>query len=275
MGQITTDYLQLTLYTYSLTIMLNNLSYDLIDFDLAHRVFPTNACSFIVHMCGVVVPPDTTPVFDTLYGNRVGTTNDFEAVAFYGDFTRLVNAHSLTSTVKNHIMGYFQVEFKTDPVIDLMCGEAFKTAKNKATNSTSKDTKRTNSTTKDTKRAKKYNSPVITTRCDNCDTQQVRLKLIKKVTTCCDKDLVKFKQFASDLKLENNLMQSLPPTDEVDLHLFNEMSTVIQNREQDVFEYIHVVLPTHVDRIKTAWYETPRVFKEILYVPDTQSDTSL
>ena len=38
---------------------MDKLSFDLINFDLAHRVFPENACSFIVHMTGVAIPTDT------------------------------------------------------------------------------------------------------------------------------------------------------------------------------------------------------------------------
>ena len=128
---------------------MDKLSFDLINFDLAHRVFPQNACSFIVHMSGVAVPTDTIPAFDTLYGSRVGQTNDFEAVAFYSDFTRLVNGYVLTPAMQQHIMGYFQISFNTDSAIDLMCAEAFQPKKTKGTKLTSKDSKR----------AKNYNKP--------------------------------------------------------------------------------------------------------------------
>ena len=244
---------------------MDKLSFDLINFDLAHRVFPENSCSFIVHMSGVAVPTDTIPAFDTLYGDRVGQTNDFEAVAFYSDFTRLVNGYVLTPVMRQHIMGYFQISFNTDPAIDLMCAEAFQPKKTKGTKLTSKDSKR----------AKNYNKPILTTHCKNCDTQDIRLKLLKKLTTCNEIDLMKFNKFTSNLKVENSLMFTLPPPAEMDLDLYNDLMTVMQKREQDEFEFINVVLPNHLDRIKTAWYESTHVTMEVFNVPNTESDTSL
>jgi hypothetical protein len=167
--------------------------------------------------------------------------------------------------MQQHIMGYFQISFNTDPSIDLMCAEAFQPKKTKATKLTSKESKR----------AKNYNSPILTSHCKNCDNQDIRLKLIKKLTTCNEIDLMKFNKFASNLKTENSLMYTLPPPAEMDLDLYNDLMTDMQKREQDEFEFINVVLPNHVDRIKTVWYETPQFINDVLHVPDTESDTSL
>ena len=247
---------------------MDKLSFDLINFDLAHQVFPENSCSFIVHMSGVTVPTDTIPSFDTLYGNRVGTTNDFEAVCFYNDFTRLVNSYVLTPSMQQHIMGYFQIAFIPDPSIDLMCAEAFQ-QQLKKTNAM-KD-----SPVKGKKRAKRYNTPLLSVRCDSCDKQTMRLKLIKKLTTCNETDLIKFDKFWGGLKSENALISTLPPADQIDTQMYSDLLTAIQKREQDDFDFINNVLPSHVDRIKTQWYQSPHVLPTIFNVPNTESDTSV
>ena len=250
--------------------MIDKLSFDLINFDLAHSVFPTNACSFIVHMTGVDIPTDTIPVFDSIYGNQVGATNDFEAVAFYSDFSRLVQGYILNPEMKNHIMGYFQVRFNTDPTIDLMCSEAFQPRSDSTKSKILKS-----SPTKSKKRAKKYNTPVVCTRCDSCDKQSSRMKLIKRITTCSDRDLIRYEKFWRNLKLENSLITTLPPVEELDPNLYADLMVVIHKRDQEENEFVDDVLPAIVDRIKTVWYETPQEPHNVVYVPGTDSDNSL
>ena len=57
-------------------------------------------------MSSIPIPKDTLPSFDALCKGRLGELNDFEAVTFYADFTRMMNSCLLT------------------PSIDLMCAEA-------------------------------------------------------------------------------------------------------------------------------------------------------
>ena len=149
-----------------------------------------------------------------------------------------------------------------------MCAEAFQQQPKKT-----KTVKA--SPVKEKKRAKRYNTPILSVRCDNCDKQAIRLKLIKKLTTCNETDLIKFDKFWGGLRSENVLMSTLPPADQIDTQLYSDLLTVIQKREQDDFDFINNVLPTHVDRIKTAWYESPYVTTSIFNVPNTESDASM
>ena len=96
----------------------------MLEFDGKHRVFPINACPFMVNLCSIPIPIDTVPCFNDLFSSCLGPMSDFEAVEFYSDFTRLVNDRIMTSALQNQLMGYFQIAFITDPVIDLMCAEA-------------------------------------------------------------------------------------------------------------------------------------------------------
>ena len=80
-----------------------------------------------VNLCGIPIPIDTVPTFNNLFSSRLGSLSDFEAVEFYSDFTHLVNTRTMTTSLQNQLMGYFQIAFITDPVIDLMCAEALST----------------------------------------------------------------------------------------------------------------------------------------------------
>ena len=70
---------------------MDNLTFDLLDFDGNHRVFPINACPFMVNLCGIPIPIDTVPTFNNLFSSCLDSMSDFEAVEFYSDFTRLIN----------------------------------------------------------------------------------------------------------------------------------------------------------------------------------------
>ena len=65
-------------------------------------------------MASIDIPKDTSPSFDTLYEDRIGTLNDFEAVKFYTDFTRLMNTCLMTHCMKQQVMDYFHISFITD-----------------------------------------------------------------------------------------------------------------------------------------------------------------
>ena len=112
-------------FVTSMQPAMDFLSFDLIDFDVKHRVFPQNACAFIVNMASILTPKDTIPIFDALYEDDLGTPNDFEAVAFYRDFTRVMNSHLMTPSMQQQVLGYFQITFVTDLAIDLLCAEVF------------------------------------------------------------------------------------------------------------------------------------------------------
>ena len=155
-------------------------------------------------------------MFDDLFGDRVGELNDFEAVDFYSDFTRMMSNRIMIPSMQEQLLGYFQITSVPDPAIDLVCAEASK--------QTSTDTN-TSSPTKPKKRTKHYNKPIISVACVNCDETDLRFMLIKKLTTCKADDVYKFHQFWVNLKAENVLISALPPIAERDVQLQQEMSS--------------------------------------------------
>ena len=183
---------------------MDKLTFDLLEFDGKYKVFPINACAFMINMCGIEIPRDTVPTFNNLFGNRLGSISDFEAVSFYSDFTRLVTTHVMTPSLQNQLMGYFQISFTTDPAIDVMCAEAFQTSSIGTKTKTPYNTRK-----KSTKRSKQYNKPIMSLRCNDCDDNAIRFKLMKKMTTCSNEDLHKFNNFWYSLKSENALMATL------------------------------------------------------------------
>ena len=68
------------------------MCFDLMDFDMKHPVFPHNAAAFIVQVSSISTPQDCIPSFSDMYRAKVGELSDFDKIAFYGDFARLMNA---------------------------------------------------------------------------------------------------------------------------------------------------------------------------------------
>ena len=171
------------------------LCFDLFDFDMKHPVFPKNAAYFIVQMSGVVLRQDYIPSFSDLYLQRMGTPSDFDSVNFYSDFTRIVSGMLLTTDIQDAILKFFEISFIPDPAIDLLCAEAFQPTAAIQTSPALKKVKPTKTAdsklsparanrSKKNKREKNYNSPLITTHCENCAAKDLRMKLMKKMTTC-------------------------------------------------------------------------------------------
>ena len=250
---------------------MDNLIFDLLDFDEQHKVFPINACPFIVHLAGIPIPIDTVPTFNNQFSSRLGTMSDFEAVAFYSDFTQLVNKRTMTSALQNQLMGYFEIAFITDPIIDLLCAEAL--SDQVASTSTKMKTPYV-SEVKSGKRAKHYNKPIISATCNNCTDTELRFKLIKKLTRCSSEDLHRYNDLLCTLKSEKQLMATLPPLHERDALLNQELNTLYQERSQTESHFLHELIPECIDRIKTTWYERFAVSSRTSFsVPDTDSDS--
>ena len=51
---------------------------------------------------------DCVPVFDAMYKQQVDEPNDFEAVAFNGNFTQLMNPQLLTPSMQRQGLDSFQ-----------------------------------------------------------------------------------------------------------------------------------------------------------------------
>ena len=116
---------------------------------------------------------------------------------------------------------------------------------------------------------------MICTHCENCDDKAMRLKLIKKITNCKTHDLMKLDSFAAGLKVENALMLTLPPINEIDAKLHQDLITLMENKVEADHDYLHESLPTCLNNIKLMWYETMHAPRAIFSVGETPSDLSI
>ena len=109
----------------SSSFFLLMLCFDLINFNLKSPVFPKNACQLILEMFLIPTSRDKVATFDVMYNQLQGELNDFESIAFYCDFTGLMESKSITKNVQFGVLDFFKITFINDPIIDLMCAEAF------------------------------------------------------------------------------------------------------------------------------------------------------
>ena len=84
----------------------------------------------MIQMTAINVPQDYVPVFNDTYNEKIGTPTDFESVAFYSDFTCIIESRLITTDLQEAFLKFFEVSFIPDPVIDLLCGEAFQSSSN-------------------------------------------------------------------------------------------------------------------------------------------------
>ena len=267
------------------------LCFDLMDFDMKHPVFPFNAAAFIVEMTAISSPPDHVPVLKNHYAQRIGETNSFQAVTFYSDFTRVMNQREITSDMKQSVVNFFEISFVPDSTIDLLCAEAFqrpspsitsqplpsKRAQPQCTTKQSLHSKKSPqklSPQRKAKRSKNYDEPILRTRCDNCKDKDLRMKLTKKILNCNVADLMKFVMFWNGLKMEKAQLATLPPVNEIDHTLHQELITLMENRGIEEYYYLNESLPECLNKIKLHWYENMHTITQIINVPDTTSDVS-
>ena len=179
----------------------------------------------------------------------------------------------MTSALQNQLMGYFQIVFITDLVIDLMCAEALSVQEL----SSSKKMKTPYvSQVKSTKRAKHYNKPIVSPTCSKCDDNELRFKLIKKLTTCSYEDLYRYNNLSCSLKSEKALMAILPPIHERDVLLNRDLGILQEERLQADRRFIDELIPECIERIKTNWFESFTVSNtQHFSVPDTESEELL
>ena len=77
------------------------------------------------------------------------------------------------------------------------------------------------------------------------------------------------------IRLENTLMTSLPPVNEIDTRLHEKLISVMEQRIQNENQYLDVELPTAIDAIKLSWYENMHQMKNpdlSVYVPETDPE---
>ena len=125
------------------------------------------------------------------------------------------------------------------------------------------------------KRAKNYNDAIVRTSCENCKEKDLRMKLIKKSVNCNVYDLMKLETFWSGLKMEKSQLATLPPINEIDHTLHQELITLMENRGIDEYNYLNEELPDKLNQIKLDWYENRRTIQTVINVPGTESDTSV
>ena len=122
---------------------------------------------------------------------------------------------------------------------------------------------------------KNYNTPIIRTSCSSCQEYTLRLKLLKKVSSMKMNDLLKIKSSVCAVRLENTLMTSLPPVNEIDQKLHEKLITVMEQRIQAENQYLDMELPGAIDAIKLDWYQHMHNFKNpdlTVYVAETDPE---
>ena len=199
--------------------------------------FPKNSCSFIVNMSSILIPQDTSPTFAALYEDCLGEPNDFEAVAFYGDFTRLVNTRLMTPTMQQQVVDYFWISLhQIQPLILCVLKHSLKIQTSKKLQQKEELKITTNLL---------YEHVVKTAM-----TKRWHSNSLKKMTTCKVTYLVKADNFWDGVKMENSLMASLPPIHEINTQMYEELLTALEHRRQAEADFVFEVLPSYVDKIK-------------------------
>ena len=126
-----------------------------------------------------------------------------------------------------------------------------------------------------TKRSKNYNALILRTKCDNCTEKDLRFKFTKKTIKCNAGDLLKLETFWNGLKVEKAQLATLPPINEIDKKLHQELITLMENRGIEEYNYLNELLPDKLNQIKLDWYENRHVIQEVINVPATESDASV
>ena len=86
---------------------------------------------------------------------------------------------------------------------------------------------------------------------------------------------MKFDEFARGVQIENNLLATMPPINEVDLDLHGELILLMEARNNAEYHYLHEALPNLLNKIKLHWYENRDEVETIINVPETESDVSI
>ena len=100
------------------------------------------------------------------------------------------------------------------------------------------------------------------------------MKLMKKITTCDVGDLMKFESFWNGVKIEKNLLATMPPINEIDLNLHGDLINLMDAHINAEYHYLHEALPDCLNKIKLDWYDNRNTTPDIINVPDTASDAS-
>ena len=88
-------------------------------------------------------------------------------------------------------------------------------------------------------------------------------------------DLLKVDSCIRGVRVENTLMASLPPINEIDHKLHENLINVMEKRVQAESQYLEVTLPRAIDNIKLDWYQHMHQQQNpdlTVYVPETDYD---
>ena len=88
-------------------------------------------------------------------------------------------------------------------------------------------------------------------------------------------DLLKVDSCVRGIRIENTLMASLPPINEIDHKLHENLIDTMEKRIQVENQYLEVALPGAIDTIKLDWYQHMHHQKNpdlTVYVPETDYD---
>ena len=272
------------------------LSYELNKFDIEFIFWPVQIADFVTRMGEITPPLHKLPIIGLNKANRVVQLSDEETVLIYQRINSVFKKFEpLNDKLKNSILEYFDIVFIPDATqqdVDVLCLEAFgnlDTAfedynpvvqftqdhpdlQSPVVNTTQSTTKKRSQRSR---RANNYNTPIIRTSCSNCEENTLRLKLLKKIQNAKMHDLLKVESCIRGIRVENTLMASLPPINEIDHKLHENLINVMEKRVQAESQYLDVTLPRAIDNIKLDWYQHMHQQQNpdlTVYVPETDYD---
>ena len=272
-------------------MQVNTLHTLLRDFETQFTFWPVQIADFVVRLGEIPLPLHQLPVVGLVKANRVVELSDEETLLIYNDIDTLFKKFTpLTARYKEVIIDFFDITFIPDATqqdVNVLCYEVFGNLENAFGDLDSSfedhntvinftqdhpdlqaaEIKSSHSSPKkrSQRRSKNYNQPIIRTSCSSCEEYTLRLKLLKKIHNA---KMI----FSRSTRVENTLMASLPPINEIDHKLHEKLIETMEKRVQAENQYLDVELPGAIDAIKLDWYHHMHNFKNpdlTVYVPET------
>ena len=272
-------------------------------FQTQFTYWPVQIADFVVRLAEIPLPVHQLPIIGSKEAHRVVELSDEETVVAYNHINNLLNKFTpLHDECKNIIIQFFDIVFVPDATqqdVDVLCFEAFGNVDSlfddynpvvsftqdhphfnvpeipiqgpEITPSRSSPKKKK----QQSRRSKNYDTPIIRTSCSNCDEYTLRLKLLKKVSNMKMHDLLKVDSCIRGVRVENALMASLPPINEIDHKLHEKLIDTMEQRIQTESQYLEVTLPGSIDAIKLDWYQHMHHQQNpdlSVYVPETDPE---
>ena len=230
-------------------MQVNTLHTLLRDFETQFTFWPVQIADFVVRLGEIPLPLHQLPVVGLVKANRVVELSDEETLLIYNDIETFFKKFTpLTARYKEVIIDFFDITFIPDATqqdVDVLCYEAFGNLDN---------------VFGDVDSSFEDHNPVLNFTQDHPDLQAT------EVTSS---------HSSRGIRIENTLMASLPPINEIDHKLHENLIDTMEKRIQVENQYLEVTLPGAIDNIKLDWYQHMHHQKNpdlTVYVPETDCD---